>query len=854
MSQLYEKPLVYIPTDLVGNAVVDQIRKSFNLQTVSATDTTLGKLLFGGESKIQFSLIEKHFDKKVYRFEIKDYTDAEKIKQLLKEISDGLSEAQKKGENVGLGLFLVALVGAGVAATKLVGEPIFNKDLFFDTSFRSGEIMDKSFLLPSDATEQEKNTAKIGIDGLYYFYKIRSYFTKYISNDPFSRFVGNTSINSDLVPSFYKMIESSYYEGHGRSLRPSPTRKNLSYSISESKSLNHMAFFDLETYNTFLEGCQNLADNKLKSAAQFKRMPDLQYPEQRQKVSKLTQLPDLLPFYVKTEFVTEKTTFKGFSFSSFLNSPQIKPFFEQFLGLYVDLSQNPNKYNGKSWLDSQENFTIFDALSGKEEGSFDARVIKATELLKDTGFLNFQMEKDSSASGCSNIQKKISSLLFSKKIKELIVDTLGDSQDFWVNPNYSETVCYRITKTDKFSGKVSHWFVPNFPSLQNVQIFDTNVRFNRGADATYEVFALKATVAVDYEYKVSPDKATAAALIKKPVEYITKKIISTPYGGTDDNPKPDLFFSVEARPSVNFIEVPFFSGKNVIIYDSAPARPSLGVYTYRSVDDKITVLFGGYVDQYKAKRTPILLDEGVINEKASQYGRQFYSFAKDELYYKTEMEDADVFQLFVLEEPPKAYADFKSGKIIEIKNTSDPILLEELKANKKPYGSSYTFDIQPNKNYWVMGRVVDFNGNVSNPSDVTKINITNDEGYINPLIEWYDMEKERLPKEADSAPDFRQLVSISPALKHTVIQPVASGVSVGGGDEAPYGKSYKIRIKSKKTNKKFDLNVYFKNEVTHITSIKELPRGYKFESTDLDSADAFYPDDFLYAEEEKTKT
>ena len=557
MSKLYNKPLIYIPTDLIGNSVIDEIRKGLNLQTKNISGNNLQETLYGGNSKIIFKVLEKWTDKKVYLFEIKNYNDMDKIKDLYTNLSDGLKEAAKKDKSLATTLFFVLLVGAGIAAAKLVGTPIFDKDLFFDLSLAGGRVMDKSLLLPSDATEAEKNTAKVGTDGMYYFYKIRSYFDKYVSNDPFKRFDGNLSTDSDLVPSLYKMVESNYYQGNGLNVKPTNELKGLNYSLYESEKLNHAAFFDLETYALFLQGCQNLSDNKLKSAASFKRKTALQYNKQRSKIEEIVHLPDLLPFHTKTEFVPEKNSFNGFSFASFLNSPQIQPFFKRLIGMYVDITENPNKYIGKNWFDNSEEFTIFDSDNGNNEGTFNTKVIRANELVKDPTFLNFELSKNSDSIACSNIQKKISSLLFAKKIKEHIVGTLADTRDFWINANYSETVCYRITKTDKFTGKISHWFVPNFPSLNMVEIFDTNLRFDRGMDFLYEVFALKATVAIDYQYKVLPSKAEAAKAIDDPIKYITEKIISTPYGGTKTNPDPDLFFAVEARPSVNFIEVPF---------------------------------------------------------------------------------------------------------------------------------------------------------------------------------------------------------------------------------------------------------------------------------------------------------
>ena len=138
-----------------------------------------------------------------------------------------------------------------------------------------------------------------------------------------------------------------------------------------------------------------------------------------------------------------------------------------------------------------------------------------------------------------------------------------------------------------------------------------------------------------------------------------------------------------------------------------------------------------------------------------------------------------------------------------------------------------------------MGRVVDYNGNASNPSEVSKLQIVNDDGFINPLIEWWDMTQKRLPNEANSSPPFRELVSISPALEHLLVLTNDGAVVVGAqfsdkddasdsnNDSSPFGKSYKIRIRSKKTNKKFDINVHFKKVIDTKKTSEGIPKGYK---------------------------
>ena len=835
-NNLYQEQLIYIPSDLVGNAVIDNIRKRFDLATVPNAEQKLKDLLFSNKDGIKIKAVETGSNKKRYLVDVNDFTGGPEAQKKFDEMVALFSGNDKK-KNVGA-IFLTALILGGLFKKNiidLVATPIFEKDLFFDVSFMAGTVIDKSSILPTDASEAEKNTEAAQNQAPYYYYKIRSFFNRYVEQDPFERFAGNTSAKSDLVPSMYKMIEANL-------LADPKGTVGINYSLAEQKSLNHVVFFDLETYNTFLQGCENIVNNKLKGLATFKSTPSSQYAAQATEINKIEELPDIVPFYSKVEFKTEKNvSTSGFSFSNFFDNPDMKPIFEQLVGLYAESCMFPDKYNGKPWYDRQEEYKVFSKQTGQQVDTFNTRVIKSDPLLKDPNFLSFELSKTSNESACSNIAKKISALLYQKRIKQLLLDTLEDNEKFFISPNYTETVCYRITKIDKFTGKASHWFVPNFPSLLTAQVFDTNLRFNRGADFKYEIYALKATVGVDYQYNIRKDKLASAVNISSAEDLYDNDLIIKKADLSKGNDFPDLFYEVEATPSVNFIEVPFFEKDGIIVYDSAPANPSLGLYFYRGVDNKATVIFSGFVDQYKDKRISILQGEDTINDKAEQYGRQFYSFASDELYFKTESEDVNEFQLFILEKAPKKYEDFSGAKKITIRNTSDPNEIVELRDNNLPYGSSVTLaDVVPNKDYWLMGRVVDFNGNISNPSPVYKFNIKNDDGYINPTKSIFDMTEIRLPPEVQSSPSFERLVYVSPSIAHTII-----GAS---SEDSPFGKNYKLRITSKKTNKKFDLNVYFEKTTETIKKKKDLPKGWEYEEHLLDGEDPFFEEEFQETE------
>ena len=726
---------------------------------------------------------------------------------------------------------------------KNYADPIFNKEVFSTISFKAPKPIDSTMLSPTDALSTETKDTNIPGAPVHFFdYKVRSFYKKFVANDPYERFEGNSSTMSDLLPSFYSLVETGFYDKEGTKLTLNSLGKETNYGIRWSNvaggaNVGHVVFYDYDAYKTFLQGCNEIASNKLRSLAKFYELYPLRIA--------VDQLPDLVPFYLKTEFTTEQSGL----FTDFLTSAPIQPFFEQLLSLYTDLSRSPKKYKEKGWL-REQGFNIVD---GTQSEAAYSKIININGLLKDKDFFNFQLvdENPTKKTPCTNIQKKLSSLLFTKKIKNF---SLSDA---------AETICYRVTKTDKFTGRITHWIIPYSPQLDQIELFDSNIRFDRGDDAKYEVFSLKVffgetiKLAPSTEKAKQAEKATSAADLVKDSDIFGTVSPDTALIYYDADPtkggKLTFAFSAEQTTQMSLIEVPYFSKENVVIYDAPPARPNIALYSYKGVDNKITALFSGYIDQYKAKKEPILLGEATINNKSEKYTRQHYSFAKDELYHKTEMEDIDLFELFILESRPKSLKDFRTAKRIEIKNTGDPIEIAKLKAANRSFGSSYTFDILPNKNYWLMARVKDFNGNISNASTIQKVNIINDDGYINPTIEFFDMDKRVLPKEVSVTPPFKKLVSISPSLGHLMISPSGKdNIDIGEGDSQPFSKTYKVRIRSKKTNKKVDINVYFEKKIQEIRSKKELPTGFEYTSIDLQAEDPFYPEDFINAEKEKS--
>jgi hypothetical protein len=182
------------------------------------------------------------------------------------------------------------------------------------------------------------------------------------------------------------------------------------------------------------------------------------------------------------------------------------------------------------------------------------------------------------------------------------------------------------------------------------------------------------------------------------------------------------------------------------------------------------------------------------------------------------------FEVFRLETKPKSYRDFANGKYIEItagEFDSDPC--------KTASAASFVDNIQPNKKYYYTFRAVDPHGNISNPSVVYELEISYDGASPFLVQNIIDFEPEKNPPQQISR-KFKKYLRIRPAFSQTRLNLEKSQlidengnlisattrasqggnwIRLGTDDETLWGKTFKIRVVSRKTGRELDLNITF---------------------------------------------
>ncbi len=179
------------------------------------------------------------------------------------------------------------------------------------------------------------------------------------------------------------------------------------------------------------------------------------------------------------------------------------------------------------------------------------------------------------------------------------------------------------------------------------------------------------------------------------------------------------------------------------------------------------------------------------------------------------------FEVFRIDTKPQSYEDFAQGFVGTFNN------YEEFKVDQEKH-AAYIDYIQHEKTYYYMFRSLDHHGNPGKPSYVFEVFLIEDADEVLMRYDAYDLYKEK--EKYATTKTFRKYIQIVPAYKHlpfkeddpnmiTSVENIGSDTSTNslgiteGESLWDYNDSnsyVKLRITSKKTGKKFDLNLRFK--------------------------------------------
>ena len=158
--------------------------------------------------------------------------------------------------------------------------------------------------------------------------------------------------------------------------------------------------------------------------------------------------------------------------------------------------------------------------------------------------------------------------------------------------------------------------------------------------------------------------------------------------------------------------------------------------------------------------------------------------------------------------------------------------------------TAYFSNLKPNQKYYYVFASRDITGLYSGGTEVYQVEIVEDSGYSYTKIGIYDF----VTKETkETTKSFKKLLKIKPSFEETLPSDAAGIGSTnlfstikyadgGGFGSGAQPSKFKIRIRSKKTKRAFDINIKYTQEIKKILTKKFL-KQIKTHSTLIDTKD-----------------
>jgi len=393
---------------------------------------------------------------------------------------------------------------------------------------------------------------------------------------------------------------------------------------------------------------------------------------------------------------------------------------------------------------------------------------------------------------------------------------------------YHETVFYKIEKwpmnleggvsdTTPNAAPIQTFYLPNTSNIDVLKYIDTQVVY--GKSYIYRIYAYEMVFGTKYHYQLNK--------------------IPSPDGTHQGLSRSDMAeVCAIYTPSIKLIEMPYFE-KNVVLLDSPPVWPDVNIIPYKGSRDKLLFLFTGNVGKYRMK--PILLkdeDNQIIEAIRNSQGTDRFSNDGELIEERVEFKSDDppsIFEVFRIQGvAPTSYGDFIGNQIATVFTPSFDTPCKSAAA-----ASWVDRTIQPNIKYYYTFRTIDNHGNFSNPSPVYEVEIVYDGGLPFLLIKAVNFKKVINPPQTPSR-IFKKYLRIRPAFLQGIIDyknsgttaagmlidpvtedknlniqtltnfsPTGDWIKLGTSDQRLWGKKIKVRVVSKKTGKKIDLNIDF---------------------------------------------
>ena len=269
-----------------------------------------------------------------------------------------------------------------------------------------------------------------------------------------------------------------------------------------------------------------------------------------------------------------------------------------------------------------------------------------------------------------------------------------------------------------------------------------------------------------------------------------------------------LDFHLYLEPCIELIEVPLFQ-KSVKVIDS-PSN-SINVIPFHFIDNNNMVGFQVSQESFIKRPYPEIISATDLNNKMDYLKtKEISPYNMVDIISES---PARYIEMYRLRKKPNSFADFNDSLVATI----DLRIKNEIYNFKNKMVSD---QINTNTLYYYVFRFVNENGNPGPLSQIIQCELINDGGYTYALFDTVDSSEFNPNQVATNTVVFKKLMQIDPNLSQLYFddqevdyQDFApnqiDNLKVGPRAGKIWNKKFKIRLTSKKTSKKLDLNVSY---------------------------------------------
>jgi hypothetical protein len=489
----------------------------------------------------------------------------------------------------------------------------------------------------------------------------------------------------------------------------------------------------------------------------------------------------------------------------------------------------------------------------------DLKVIDAMDMLQysfqdyNTENINFKYLLDDSEKAYSQynsnsirrLEKTIPTVKQIRSLKDFVenIEFLNSfaTEPLNANSKYNEVVAYRLEKIgdpatgdDNTQKPIQNFWFLNSESVEEFAFHDNQILY--GEQYTYNVYKYVFIGGLEYVYdnlvvsktiadlSSDGDTSTSGWCLEifnpetgEPAAPLVETTTISELGNTFSSEAQINSFNkyiadlrLTLRPSLKIVEVPIFT-KNVTILDAPTNKTGVKPFYYLDNSRKI-----GFTNRYLPHSLAVF--PTAINSTEEQYRNTFlssYDLMSNEDITLESVSMPSEMQIFRLDSRPQSLKDFDENLISTVSLKTE---------NHDSYFTDKTVvdKVKLNTKYYYLFRIVNELGSPAHSSQVIEAELTDDGGY---RFATFDVIFENeLPEPIFSNPTkgVKKLFNIVPNITNITLddsevdysQPALSQLNkIKFGDPSQdlvWDKKYKIRVTSKKTGKKLDINLTFK--------------------------------------------